>query len=1113
MTNKYYIIALTCLLATLTFAQSSVSMREEKIVLPSYKVNPADPNPMFYSDMVYQGARKKMYPYPLIDKITSIRSEDEFNAVYLENDYIQLSILPEIGGRLFSAIDKTNNYDYLYRQHVIKPALIGMLGSWISGGIEFCVFHHHRNTTHMPLDYTLEENPDGSKTVWFGETERRHRMRWIIGITVYPDRSYFKATVKMFNRTSLPHSILYWANVAVHVNDDYQVIFPPSVQVATYHSKNDFTNWPVSKGTYRDVDYEGVDLSWWKNHPRATSFFAWDLQEDFMGGYDHGKEAGLVHVGNHHILSGAKLWEWGPDNIWDTKILTDSDGPYAELMVGAFSDNQPDYSWIKPYEVKTFSQYWYPVRDIGGFKNANLDAAVNLELTKDHFIELGLYATSKFNDAKVTLTLSGKTILEKQIDIAPDKTFTTKIKLPADVKETDLKVSLTASDGRTLIEYQPAILKPVDKLPTVVKEPKKPQDIDNIEQLYLTGLRLQQIHNPSIEPMDYYNEALKRDPYDSRTNTIVGINYNKLKMYDLAEKHLRKAIKRITAEYTRPSNTEAYYYLGLALKAQNRSKEAYDAFFRATWDHAFHSAAYYQLATLSCQNGDLKQALEQVNMSLATNSLSNKTKNLKAMILRKLTDYPRAQQIAKEILSDDPLNFLAMNELYLIQQTLSNEQNAKTILDNMTKIMHGQVQTYLELATDYMDCVFTDEAIDVLKRVPDLNSPNAPFFPMVYYYLGYLYQQNQMHEKADQYLTIASQMPTNYCFPFRHESITVLNYAIKAKPSDSRAYYYLGNLLYDIQPDNAIELWEKSAALDSTLAIVNRNLGWGYHRQKGDTKIAIISYEKAIALNNADPTYYIELDDIYQRANTNLSKRLDLLNTNTELITNYNPLIVRKISLLVKTDKYDTAIDLLSNNTFYTIEGGGDILHTAHVDAHLLSGLRHIEQGQPSKALDDFMFAKEYPENLSLLVPKTEKRSAQMFYHIALAYDALNQNDKAKEYFNKTINLDAPKSSYDARFYQAMALKDTGRKKEAETAFDKLIADASKKLSNEKDIDFFAKFGEQLSLQHQKANAHYALGLGYLGIADKANAMNHFKLSTSYDKGHTWAKYQLSQLN
>ncbi|MHC4691326.1 MAG: DUF5107 domain-containing protein, partial [Planctomycetota bacterium] len=410
-----------CFLITVAFGRSAVKVWEEPLVLPTYRLEPPDLNPMFYEHESYQGAKKKIYPYPFQDGVTNIREQKTYKALYLENDYVKLSILPELGGRLFSAVDKTNNYEIFYHQHVIKPALIGMLGAWISGGIEWCVFHHHRNSTYMPVDYALTENPDGSKTIWFGELERRHRMKWIIGVTLYPDKSYIEATVKIFNRTAVPHSILYWANVAVHANDDYQVIFPPSVQVATYHSKNDFSHWPVSNEVYRGVDYKGVDLSWWKNHPEPVSFFAWDLKEDFSGGYDHGKQAGVVHVGNHHIVCGAKLWEWSPGprgRMWD-KILTDTDGPYAELMVGAYSDNQPDYSWIKPYEVKTFKQYWYPVRDVGGFKNANINAAVNLELKSNNIARIGFCTTSKYSGAKALLKAGNKSIFEQRVDIGP----------------------------------------------------------------------------------------------------------------------------------------------------------------------------------------------------------------------------------------------------------------------------------------------------------------------------------------------------------------------------------------------------------------------------------------------------------------------------------------------------------------------------------------------------------------------------------------------------------------------------------------------------------------------------------------------------------------------
>ncbi len=346
-------------------AADEVTIREEKLVLPTYMTRGPSIFPIFYGGRAYQGAQGRVYPYPFWDELTDERREVAYRAVYLENRYVRLCVLPELGGRIFSARDKTNGYDFFYRQSVIKPALIGMLGAWISGGVEWNVPHHHRATSFQPVDYAVQQNSDGSKTVWIGELELRHRMSWAIGLTLHPDKSFIQSTVRIINRTPLAHSLLYWANVAVHTNEDYQVIFPPETRFATYHGKNQFAHWPVARETYNRVDYSpGVDISWWKNHPAPTSFFAWNCMDDFMAGYDHGRRAGVIHVADHHIMPGKKFWTWGTGSQgkrWET-ILSDTDGPYLELMVGAWSDNQPDYSWIQPYETRTISHYWYPLR-------------------------------------------------------------------------------------------------------------------------------------------------------------------------------------------------------------------------------------------------------------------------------------------------------------------------------------------------------------------------------------------------------------------------------------------------------------------------------------------------------------------------------------------------------------------------------------------------------------------------------------------------------------------------------------------------------------------------------------------------------------------------------
>jgi len=483
---------LTSFVITPTLAASTAKIWEEPLVVPTYEVGKPDPNPRFYTGRTYQGAQGRVYPYPMLDVLTDSRKDKTYQAVYLENEYVKICVLPEIGGRVFSALDKTNNYDFLYRQHVIKPALIGMLGAWISGGIEWCIPHHHRATTFMPVDYTLQENPDGSKTVWVGEIELRHQMKWVIGLTVFPGKSYMEATIKIINRTPFVNSILCWANVAVHANEQYQVIFPPSTEYATYHGKNQFARWPISNEFYSGVDYtRGVDLSWWKNHPSPISFFAWNYTDDFFAGYDHGKEAGTVYVANHHIAPGKKLWQWGPGprgQMWD-KILTETDGPYIEIMAGAYSDNQPDYSWIQPYEVKIIKQYWYPIRKIASVKNANLKAAVNLEVTEKNTAKIGFNTTSAYKNALALLTADDKVIFKQRIDIRPDRPFCKEVALAAGVREKDLRVSLLSSTNEELISYKP-VEKEGTPMPKPVERPSAPEDIKTVEELYLTGLRL-----------------------------------------------------------------------------------------------------------------------------------------------------------------------------------------------------------------------------------------------------------------------------------------------------------------------------------------------------------------------------------------------------------------------------------------------------------------------------------------------------------------------------------------------------------------------------------------------------------------------------------------------
>ena len=235
--------------------------------------------------------------------------------------------------------------------------------------------------------------------------------------------------------------------------------------------------------------------------------FAWNYEDDFLAGYDHGKQAGTLNVADHHVVPGKKFFTWGngPDGrMWD-KILTDKDGPYLELMVGAWSDNQPDYSWTQPDEVRMSTRHWYPFREIGGVKNATAKAAVNLEVVNGR-ASVGFHATAVYPQAEVVIRVREKEVFRQIVAIAPDRPFVSEVALPDGTPESDVEAILR-SDGEELVRYQPVVRSEQPK-PETVQPPPPPQEIKSNEELYLAGLRLEQFHNARKDPLPYYEEAL-----------------------------------------------------------------------------------------------------------------------------------------------------------------------------------------------------------------------------------------------------------------------------------------------------------------------------------------------------------------------------------------------------------------------------------------------------------------------------------------------------------------------------------------------------------------------------------------------------------------------------
>ncbi|MFN7999085.1 MAG: DUF5107 domain-containing protein [Bryobacteraceae bacterium] len=1105
-------IALLLALAALLPAAAQVRIWEDTINVPTYQAGAPDPAPIFFDGRGYQGAKGPVYPYPIIDRLTGIKADKTYKEVCLENEYVKICVLPELGGRIFSAVDKTNGYPFFYQQHVVKPALIGMTGAWISGGVEWNIPHHHRASSFMPVNYRMQDNPDGSKTVLVGEMELRHRMRWTMALTLHPGKSYVDATMKLRNLTPVSNTFLYFANVAVHANKDYQIVFPPSTQFATQHSKVEFSRWPISDGPYGSVDFKkGTDVSWYKNHPAAASMFAFDCKEDFLAGYDHGRSAGTLHIADHGISPGKKFFTWGVGNdghVWD-QLLTDEDGPYLELMVGAFSDNQPDYSWIQPFETKVVHEYWYPYRQIGRVKNATIDAAVNMEPAAAGRVVLGFTTTSDYANAKLSLRAGDKVLFEKTTEIGPAKPFTTEVEVGQAAQES-LRAALEV-DGRVLVSYQPRKL-PVESMPVAVTPPPPPGQIKSVDELYLAGMRLQQFHSPAAEPAPYFEEAIKRDPGDFRANTALGILYYKRGLFRQAEERLAAAVARASFNYTSPKDGEAYYYLGVTQQALGEYGPARESLAKASWSWGWHAPAYYALAELASREGNVERALEMLEQSLSANAMNSKALNLKAALLRKTGHENEAAAAARAVLAIDPLDQRSRREARLAGASAAEPVTA-------TGSVNDDVQPYLEMAVDYANAGFWDEGISALKELESGYRDKQRVYAMAYYWLGWLSEQQGKASEGSRYYSLASQMPTEYVFPFRAESIAVLRRAMAANPSDSRAPFYLGNLLYDVQPEEAIRAWEKSVTLDANLAMGHRNLAFAYARVGHDYDKAKASIAKAVALQ-PEPRFVVESDEISEAAGVAAPTRLAALEKYPRAAGERDDAMSRLVNLNIVTGHYEKAVELLGSRHFNVWEGGENALHDSWVDVHLLRGDRSFRSGKYAEALKDYEKALEYPENLAVGRPLDGGRAAAALFAISETKKQLGDTAAAKAALEKAVaETGARRSrrrgwsdeSAETSWYKARAFEALGHQTEATQLFEMLVKTGRSSLGNNQ-VDYFAKFGGRAANSARQAHGHYLLGLGLLGQGKSDEGKSELQSVLKYDPNHLGAKRQLASL-
>ena len=1099
---------------------------KKKIVLPTYELGKPEINPVFFEKRVYQGSSGKVYPVPFIDKVYHHKVDKQYDAAILENGFIKLTMLPEIGGRIFQAQDKTNNnYDFFYKQTVIKPALVGLAGPWISGGVEFNWPQHHRPGTYLPTDVHIEEEAGGARTIWMSEYDPMNRLKGMHGIRIRPNSSLIELRGRLFNRTPLTQTFLWWANVAVEVHEDYQSFFPPDVHYVADHAVRAQSSFPLAENDYYGIPYHERrgrnDLRNYDNIPVPTSYMVCDTKYDFFGGYDFKADGGFIHVANRHISPGKKQWTWGNEDfgrVWDRE-LTDKGGPYFELMAGVYTDNQPDFTYLLPYETKTFSQFWWSYKNLGPVQNAGKDLAIRLETGDDNLLDFGVAASRVFNNLTIVLGIGNQKKVFGNVSISPEQPWKEpKIKIEAG-QENGISLSVFNKEGKELIAYTHV---EIDKTRNrkVAFEPELPEKVESANELELIGEHLELYRHPTRYPKAYWEEAIKRDPGSYKSYIALGRLELKNGNFSAAEEKLRSAIDIMTSYHPNPATGEAHYFCGLACLLQGKPGGAYKLFYKSTWNYEWRSAAYYQLACIDSKNNDYETALGHIEASLDTNRQNNKAYVLKAIIKKHQDKKNEAIEELESVLKTDALDQWAKFELAVLNEDMVDFLSSS----------RNDAQTIIDIAFDYAEAGFYTEAIRAIKlhhekEIPDCAVPN-PMGQSVTTTLTLAWLKDKLGDKtaALEILESTKECSHDYVFPSRLNEQLVFEWALQ-NSKNTVVSFGLGNYYYNLKRHtDAIMVWESAAGNGCNYATLYRNMGIAYWNTYSDGKKARSAYLKAIELSPDDMRIQYEYDQLRKKLNDSPEQRLSDVLALGDKVLQRDDFSVELAALYNFNGQYTEALQLLENKSFHPWEGGEGQVLKQYTHACLNLGELALNEGNAQEALAYFEKSTTIPDNLGEKYHPLQA-VAHINYWKGMANKALGEFTKASEYFKRSTEeegdfIDMAVSAYsELSYYSAMSYREMRMEDEAIQLFKDIKSYALQKLEEEVKIDYFATslplllvFDDDLEKRNEW-DSKYLWGLAESGMGQKERAIELFTEVFTANSMHIGAKLHLKSFD
>ncbi|WP_268848296.1 DUF5107 domain-containing protein [Flavobacterium aestivum] len=933
-------------------AQNNVpTIKEYKKVFTTYPFSDPDPIPKPDS---------KIYPYYRFDGFTDKPVQKEWKVVELENDYIKLTILPEVGGKVWSAIEKSTGKDFIYNNHVIKFRDIAMRGPWTSGGVEgnYGIIGHTPNCA-TAVDYTTITREDGSVSCVIGVLDLLTRTSWKLDINLPKDKAYFTTNSFWFNDTAYEQPYYTWMNTGIKAAGNLQFIYPGKNYLGhdgEYHS------WPINKDN-------GKDLSFYNNNNFGgyKSYHVFGKYSDFFGGYWHDEDFGMARYSNHDDKPGKKIWIWGLSQqgmIWE-KLLTDTDGQYVEVQSGRLFNQSAENSMYTPFKHRSFSpyqsdswtEYWFPVKKTKGFVKANNYGSVNVK-NENGWLKIYFSPLQKLNE-KLVVFDNGKVVYSKDIAVKPMELFKDSIRVTVD--ENKLKLAI----GENKLVWNSA---PEDG--NLNRPLEIPKDFDNnsVYGLYLQGKNYISFKD-YIKAEEKLTECLKKDP-----------NYAPA-LSDMASLQIRKAQYAeavLTVSKALAINTydpAANYYYAMANLHLGKIADAKDGFDLAASSVEYRSAAYTELSKIYfCENEPTK-AIEYADKSLLNNQYNLDGLQLLAVVYRLQNNTSKVTEILNKIYAIDPLNHFVRFEKFLSDGSEASKQRFISLIQN-----EMPQETYLELGMWYQRLNRKEEALKVFS----LAVPNAEL----------IYWKAFLENKA----VDLSQIQPGISFPFRAETANVLEKLIAtneqwqlkyhlaliewnrnnigkakelfqqcgAKPMDPAFYAARAALMKD-NPGLALIDLQQAVKLDKQ--------GWRYSKLLTEHYIVQKQYDKAQAV--VEPFYKVHKDNYI----------MGMLYAKTLLLTK----------------KYAVADALLTQLQILPFEGataGRQLYH----EAKLMQAVTEMKNKQYKKALQFIAEAKLWPENLGAGKPYDENIDERMENWLNyLCYTSLGDKATANESLQKII--------------------------------------------------------------------------------------------------------------